>query len=44
MLLSIFQQFLIKDREPAKCMMGFLNNNWLGMAIFVGLAADYGVR
>lgn len=41
LLLSIFQQFLIKDRIPAKCMAGFLNNNYLGMLVFIGIVADY---
>lgn len=41
LLLSIFQQFLIKDRVPKKCMMGFLNNNYLGLVVFLGIAADY---
>lgn len=41
LLLSIFQQFLIKDRVPEKCMMGFLNNNYLGLIVFLGIAADY---
>lgn len=32
---------LIRTREPAKCFKAFLHNNWLGMAIFVGLALDF---
>ena len=38
---AIYQQFLTKDREPKKCLQAFLNNNWLGMTIFIGIAADY---
>jgi len=41
LLLLVYQQYLIKDRVPAKCMEAFLNNNWLGLAVFVGIAADY---
>ena len=41
LLLSIFQQFLIKDRVPEKCMMGFLNNNYLGLVIFLAIFTDY---
>jgi 4-hydroxybenzoate polyprenyltransferase len=41
LLLSIFQQFLIKDRIPEKCMMGFLNNNYLGLVIFLAIFTDY---
>jgi len=44
LLLSVYQQYLIKDRVPAKCMEAFLNNNWLGLAVFVGIAADYLLR
>ncbi len=39
--LGVYQQYLIKDREPKKCIQAFLNNNWLGMAIFVGIFVDY---
>ena len=37
----IYQQYLTKDREPAKCLQAFLNNNWLGMIIFIGIALDF---
>ncbi len=40
-LLSVHQQWITRDRDPAACLRAFLNNNWLGMAIFAGLAADY---
>jgi len=43
-LLAIYQQYLIRDRAPAACFAAFLNNNWLGAAVFVGLAADYWSR
>jgi len=39
--LSIYQQKLIFHREKALCFKAFLNSNWFGMAIFVGLATDY---
>ena len=32
---------LIRHREPAKCFKAFLHNNWLGMAVFAGLAVDF---
>ena len=38
---SLYQQFLIRDRQQPACFTAFLNNNWLGMAVFVGIAADY---
>lgn len=40
-LLMIYQQRLIKDRDGMKCMKAFLNNNWVGIAIFAGLVVHY---
>ena len=37
----IYQQSLTYEKEPAKCLQAFLNNNWFGMVIFIGIAADY---
>lgn len=39
--LAIYQQWLIRDREPGPCFKAFLNNNYFGMAIFVGIVLDY---
>ncbi|WP_462322176.1 UbiA family prenyltransferase, partial [Halochromatium sp.] len=39
--LSIYQQWLISNREPGPCFEAFLNNNYFGMAVFVGLVVDY---
>jgi len=39
--LSIYQQYLIRNREPQYCFQAFLNNNWLGAAIFSGLVLHY---
>jgi 4-hydroxybenzoate polyprenyltransferase len=39
--LAIYQQWLIKDREPSRCFEAFLNNHWFGAAIFAGIAAHY---
>ena len=38
--LAVYQQWLIKDRQPAKCFAAFLNNNWFGAADFIGLVLD----
>ena len=43
-LFALYHQFLIKDREPSKCMAAFLNNNWLGLVVFIGIAADYAAK
>ena len=39
--LFIYQSYLIKDRDPEKCMRAFLNNNWFGLVIFIGLFVNY---
>ncbi len=38
---AIYQQYLIKDREPDRCFAAFLNNHWLGAAVFMGLLSYY---
>ena len=40
-LLFIYQSYLIKDRKPEKCMQAFMNNNWFGLVIFIGLFLNY---
>jgi 4-hydroxybenzoate polyprenyltransferase len=35
--LFIYQQFLIKERKPEQCFRAFLNNNWVGTVIFLGI-------
>jgi len=40
-ILSIYQQYLIKDRIPENCFRAFLNNQWYGMVIFAGLYLHY---
>lgn len=40
-LLSVYQQYLIKDRIPENCFRAFLNNQWYGMIIFAGLYLNY---
>ncbi|ASF46512.1 4-hydroxybenzoate octaprenyltransferase [Methylovulum psychrotolerans] len=39
--LSAYQQKLIFQRQKAQCFQAFLNNNWFGMAVFIGLAGAY---
>jgi 4-hydroxybenzoate polyprenyltransferase len=41
--LAIYQQYLIRNRQPGACFKAFLNNNWVGVVIFVGLVIDYAV-
>lgn len=35
--LVIYQQWLIKDRSPALCFKAFINNNYFGAVIFIGV-------
>jgi 4-hydroxybenzoate polyprenyltransferase len=39
--LALYQQYLIRSREPARCFRAFLNNNWFGAAVFAGLVLHY---
>ena len=38
-----YQQYLIRSRERDACFRAFLHNNWVGIAVFVGIVLDYGV-
>ena len=40
-LFAIYQQYLIKDRDRDSCFKAFLNNNWFGMVLFIGVFLDY---
>jgi len=35
--LAIYQQWLIRSRDTEKCFRAFLNNNWFGLIIFLGI-------
>lgn len=39
--LIVKQYQLIKNRQQTHCFKAFLDNNWIGGAIFLGLAAEY---
>jgi 4-hydroxybenzoate polyprenyltransferase len=39
--LSVYQQKLIFNRHKALCFKAFLNNNYFGMVVFLGLMIDY---
>jgi len=38
-----YQQWLIKYREPQNCFKAFLNNNYVGLVIFLGIVFHYGI-
>jgi 4-hydroxybenzoate polyprenyltransferase len=37
----IYEQYLIRDRDPKLSFRAFLNNHYFGMTVFIGLAVDY---
>jgi len=39
--LALYQQYLIRDRDPDGCFKAFLNNNGFGLVVFCGLLLDY---
>ena len=39
--LFLYQQHLIRSREPAACFKAFLNNHWVGALVFGGIVADF---
>ncbi len=41
--LFIWQQYLIRHRDWDKCFQAFLNNNWVGIVIFIGIVLHYAV-
>jgi 4-hydroxybenzoate polyprenyltransferase len=40
-ILMLYQQHLIRQREPEQCFSAFLNNAWLGFGVLVGIVLDY---
>jgi 4-hydroxybenzoate polyprenyltransferase len=38
---ALRQQVLIKDRDSRRCLQAFLNNAWLGAAVFAGTVLDF---
>ncbi|MFM7799493.1 MAG: 4-hydroxybenzoate octaprenyltransferase [Planctomycetota bacterium] len=39
-----WQLYIARDREPAACLRAFRANNFVGMAVFVGIVADHALR
>jgi 4-hydroxybenzoate polyprenyltransferase len=44
MLLFVYQQQLTILKEPARCLLAFFNNNWVGAIVFIGIVLDYSFR
>lgn len=39
--IASYEQWLMRQRDPAACFKAFLNNHYFGMAIFIGMAVHY---
>ena len=40
-IFALYEQLLIRERKPEQCVRAFLNNNYFGMSVFIGIALDY---
>ena len=38
---AVYEQYLIRERDPARCFQAFLNNHYLGASVFAGIALNY---
>jgi 4-hydroxybenzoate polyprenyltransferase len=36
--IAVYHWFLIRDRDRVRCFAAFRHNNWLGAAVFAGIA------
>lgn len=41
LLFAVYQQVLIRRRNPQRCFQAFMNNNWFGAAVFAGILLHY---
>ena len=40
-IFALYEQFLIRARKPEDCFRAFLNSNYFGMSVFIGIALEY---
>ncbi|HJY36418.1 MAG TPA: 4-hydroxybenzoate octaprenyltransferase [Steroidobacteraceae bacterium] len=40
-IFALYEQLLIRERKPEQCIRAFLNNNYFGMSVFIGIALDH---
>lgn len=38
---AVYEQYLIRKRDPKLCFEAFLNNNWFGAAVFAGILLHF---
>lgn len=43
-LLVVYEFYISRHREKGPLFKAFLHNNWVGVAVFAGIAADYATR
>jgi 4-hydroxybenzoate polyprenyltransferase len=43
-LIAVYHLWLIRERDRMQCFRAFLHNHWLGLTMFVAVAADLGWR
>ena len=41
--IAVYHLWLIRTRDRARCFRAFLDNHWLGLAVFAGIALDYAI-
>jgi 4-hydroxybenzoate polyprenyltransferase len=41
---AVYHYRLIRERDRMRCFTAFRHNNWLGAAVFAGIALDYALR
>lgn len=39
-----YQLWIVRNRNPARCIQAFLNNHYLGMTVFIALVLDYALN
>ncbi len=37
----LYQQFIIRHRNPELCLIAFINNHWVGLSVYLGIVLNY---